>query len=66
MWYLTANVIRYISRGNETGHKMEKKIILFYRYRERQDMTHCAPLVPKPIFGKNLLFIKLQKIEYEH
>ena len=64
MWSLTVQVIRYISRGDETGHKT-KTIILFYKYRERQDMAHCTPLVTKLIFRKNLLFIKLQIIEYK-
>ena len=50
MGSLTVKVIHYISTGNETGHKM-KKIILFYRYRERQDMAHCTPLVTKRIFS---------------
>ena len=66
MWSLTVNVIRYVSKGDETGHKMKIMLIMLnYRYRERQDMAHCTPLVTKLICRKNLLFIKLQKIEYE-
>ena len=72
MWYVSVKVISYISRGDETGHKM-KKNVLFYRSRERQDMAivphkliaHYTPVVTKFIFRQNLLFIKLQIIEYE-
>ena len=67
MWSLTVKVILYISRGDETSHKM-KKIILFYRYRlivPHELMAHCTRLVTKLIFRKNVLFIKLQINEYE-
>ena len=42
-----------------------KKNKMFYGYRERQDIANRTRLVIKLIFRQNLLFIKLQIIEYE-
>ena len=72
MWSLTVKVIRYITRGDETGQKINK-IILFYRYRERQDIAHCAPKLNGSLYATSnqthfswkCIFIELQMIEYE-